>query len=59
MVNPDDYIAKYGADALRLYFMFLGPVDQGRFPRCGNGRDARFINRIYRLLLCLRLNLRK
>ena len=50
VVNPDDYIAKYGADALRLYFMFLGPVDQG-----GDFRDAgmegmvRFVNRVYKL----------
>ena len=28
VVNPDDSIAKYGADALRMYEMFMGPYDQ-------------------------------
>jgi leucyl-tRNA synthetase len=35
VVNPDDYIAKFGADALRSYLMFLGPYDQG-----GDFRDT-------------------
>ena len=30
VVNPDDYINKYGADALRAYLMFMGPLDQRR-----------------------------
>jgi len=29
VVNPDEYYRKYGADALRLYLMFLGPFEQG------------------------------
>ncbi|PIR06701.1 MAG: leucine--tRNA ligase [Candidatus Komeilibacteria bacterium CG11_big_fil_rev_8_21_14_0_20_36_20] len=28
VVNPDEYVAKYGADATRLYIMFMGPFDQ-------------------------------
>ncbi len=28
VINPDDVVAKYGADALRLYEMFMGPFDQ-------------------------------
>lgn len=28
VVNPDDYIQKYGADSLRAYIMFMGPFDQ-------------------------------
>ena len=49
VVNPDDYIAKYGADALRLYFMFLGPVDQGGdFRDAGMEGMARFVNRVYK-----------
>lgn len=35
VVNPDEYIAKYGADALRCYLMFLGPYSQG-----GDFRDT-------------------
>jgi leucyl-tRNA synthetase len=35
IVNPDEYIAKYGADALRGYLMFLGPYEQG-----GDFRDT-------------------
>lgn len=35
VVNPDEYIAKYGADALRAYLMFLGPYEQG-----GDFRDT-------------------
>lgn len=35
VVNPDEYIQKYGADALRTYLMFLGPYDQG-----GDFRDS-------------------
>ncbi len=50
VVNPDDYIAKYGADALRLYFMFLGPVDQGGdFRDAGMEGMARFVKRVYKL----------
>lgn len=30
VVNPDDIIAKYGADTLRLYEMFLGPLEQSK-----------------------------
>ncbi|MBI4084049.1 MAG: leucine--tRNA ligase [Candidatus Lambdaproteobacteria bacterium] len=29
VVNPDDIVARYGADAVRLYLMFIGPWDQG------------------------------
>ncbi|MSR76034.1 MAG: leucine--tRNA ligase [Candidatus Ryanbacteria bacterium] len=29
VVNPDEYLAVYGADVLRMYLMFLGPFDQG------------------------------
>src|SRR3989344_5864241 len=50
VVNPDEYIALYGADALRLYLMFMGPFDQG-----GDFRDSamegmhRWVNRIWRM----------
>jgi leucyl-tRNA synthetase len=50
VVNPDEYIVMYGADALRMYLMFMGPFDQG-----GDFRDAamegmhRWVGRIWRL----------
>ena len=51
VINPDDYIEKYGADALRTYLMFLGPYDGG-----GDFRDSgiegmkRFVDKLYKLL---------
>ena len=50
VVNPDDTIAQYGADALRLYEMFKGPIDQS-LPWSDEGVNGarRFIERIYRL----------
>lgn len=50
VVNPDEYIATYGSDALRMYLMFMGPFDQG-----GDFRDtamegmSRWVGRIWRL----------
>ncbi len=50
VVNPDEYIKKYGADTLRMYLMFLGPFDEG-----GDFRDesiagaVRFLNRVWKL----------
>jgi isoleucyl-tRNA synthetase len=29
-VNPDDIVERYGADTLRLYEMFLGPLEQSK-----------------------------
>ena len=50
VVNPDDYIKKYGADTLRLYLMFMGPVDQNPdFKDTGIEGMVRFINRIWDL----------
>jgi len=50
VVNPDDTIEKYGADALRLYELFKGPIDQS-LPWSDEGVNGarRFIERIYRL----------
>lgn len=49
-VSPDDVIAEYGADSLRLYELFKGPLDQG-LPWNPNGPSGarKFIERIYRL----------
>ena len=48
IINPDDYIGKYGADTLRTYLLFLGPFNQG-----GDFRDTgiegmnRFVKRVW------------
>jgi leucyl-tRNA synthetase len=50
VVNPDDVIAKYGADTLRLYEMFMGPLEAS-LPWSENGLDGarRFLERAWRL----------
>ena len=51
VVNPDEYIKKFGADVLRMYLMFLAPFEQG-----GDFRDAgimgikRFLRRVNKLV---------
>ena len=49
-VSPDEVINEYGADALRLYELFKGPLEQG-LPWNPNGPSSarKFIERIYRL----------
>jgi leucyl-tRNA synthetase len=49
VVNPDDVVKTYGADALRLYEMFLGPLDAAK-PWAENGVKGvfNFLNRVYR-----------
>jgi leucyl-tRNA synthetase len=50
VVNPDEYINKYGADAIRLYLRFLGPFTQG-----GDWKDDsmqgmyKFVNKVWNL----------
>ncbi len=48
VVNPDDIVEKYGADTLRLYEMFLGPLEQSK-PWDTNGIDGvhRFLKRLW------------
>lgn len=51
VVNPDEYIDRYGADVLRMYMMFLGPYEEG-----GDFRDEgisgirRFLEGVWRLV---------
>jgi leucyl-tRNA synthetase len=49
VVNPDDVVKSYGADALRLYEMFLGPLDTAK-PWVENGVKGvyNFLSRVYR-----------
>ena len=50
VVNPDDIVEKYGADTLRLYEMFLGPIEQSK-PWDTNGIDGvnRFLKKLWGL----------
>ncbi|MDE5959108.1 MAG: class I tRNA ligase family protein, partial [Muribaculaceae bacterium] len=50
VVNPDDIVERYGADTLRLYEMFLGPLEQSK-PWDTNGIDGvnRFIKKLWKL----------
>jgi leucyl-tRNA synthetase len=50
VVNPDAYIKKYGADTLRLYLMFIGPMDiNADFRDTGIEGMQRFIKRVWKL----------
>lgn len=50
VVNPDDIVERYGADTLRLYEMFLGPLEQFK-PWNTNGIDGvrKFLSKLWRL----------
>jgi leucyl-tRNA synthetase len=51
VVNPDEYIAKYGADALRLYLMFMGPLSEGGdFRDTGMEGMVRWLGKVWRLI---------
>ncbi|HEO8420081.1 leucine--tRNA ligase [Niallia sp. FSL W8-0635] len=52
VVNPDEIVASHGADTLRLYEMFMGPLDAA-IAWSTNGLDGsrRFLDRIWRLLV--------
>ncbi len=52
VVNPDDIIERYGADTLRIYEMFLGPLELSK-PWDTNGIDGvhKFIRRLWRLYI--------
>ena len=50
VVNPDDVVKNYGADTLRLYEMFMGPLEAS-LPWSSSGLEGarKFIDRVYRL----------
>jgi leucyl-tRNA synthetase len=51
VVNPDDIIAEFGADTLRMYLMFLGPLEQGGpWNTKGIAGVHRFLNRLWRFI---------
>jgi leucyl-tRNA synthetase len=51
VVNPDDVIAKYGADTMRTYIMFMGPLEDSKpWSNSGIEGPSRFIRRFWRLM---------
>ncbi|REL33852.1 leucine--tRNA ligase [Rhodohalobacter sp. SW132] len=52
VINPDDVVDQYGADSLRLYEMFMGPLEQVK-PWSTKGVEGvnRFLNRAWRLIV--------
>lgn len=52
VVNPDEFVQKYGSDAVRMYLAFIGPYNEpGSYPWNLDGVEAmrRFLDRIYNL----------
>src|SRR5436189_177411 len=50
--DPDDLVARYGADSIRLFLMFMGPWDQGGpWSPTGIGGVHRFLNRLWTIAL--------
>ncbi|NNJ26625.1 leucine--tRNA ligase [Alienimonas chondri] len=51
VVNPDSIVAEYGADSLRLYEMFMGPLEQSKpWQMSGVEGVARFLARVWRTI---------
>ena len=52
VINPDDIVYEYGADTLRVYEMFMGPLEASK-PWNDNGVDGarRWLDRVYRLVV--------
>jgi leucyl-tRNA synthetase len=49
LVGPDDFVAEYGADAVRLYILFMGPGDQDKeWNDAGVEGIVRFVRRLWR-----------
>lgn len=52
VVNPDDIVRSHGADTLRLYEMFMGPLDAAiAWSEKGLDGSRRFLDRVWRLLI--------
>jgi leucyl-tRNA synthetase len=50
--DPDELVARYGADCVRLFLMFMGPWDQGgAWSPTGIGGISRFLNRVWYVAL--------
>ena len=52
VVNPDDVVEQYGADTLRLYEMFMGPLEQSiAWSEDGLAGSRRWLDRVWRLFI--------
>ena len=52
VISPDEYVERHGADAARLYLLFIGPVDQdAEWQDAGFEGIVRFLNRLWRSVL--------
>ena len=52
VVNPDDVVEKYGADTLRMYEMFMGPLDASiAWNENGLEGSRKFLDRVWRMLV--------
>ena len=52
VVGPDDLVEEYGADAIRLYILFMGPADQDmEWQATGVEGTVRFLQRLWRITL--------
>ncbi|EST13592.1 leucyl-tRNA synthetase [Sporolactobacillus laevolacticus DSM 442] len=52
VINPDEIVASHGADTLRLYEMFMGPIDAAKpWSETGIDGSRRFLDRIWRLFV--------
>jgi leucyl-tRNA synthetase len=50
VINPDDYLARFGADVLRVYLMFMGPYEAGGdFSDRGINGVVRFLDRVWQI----------
>jgi len=52
VINPDDIVEQYGADALRMYEMFMGPLEQMKpWSMSGVEGISRFLGRVWRMVI--------
>lgn len=52
VINPDDIVSSHGADTLRLYEMFMGPLDAAiAWSKNGLDGSRRFLDRVWRLIV--------
>jgi leucyl-tRNA synthetase len=52
VITPDEYVERYGADAVRLYLLFIGPVEQdAEWQDKGFEGIVRFLHRLWRVVM--------